>query len=671
MSSSTDGSDAGVSLGELHFGLGPGELRAAGERALARSRAELDAVLASSAPKTVGTVLEPINALLTRVRDVGSHGSLIFAVHADETTRTAGRELSEASDRFFNQFRLNEKAYAALGAIDLAGEDPGTRFAVEKMLREMRRAGVEKDPATRAHLLELNNEIDRTSNQFGENIANLERAIELDSEAELAGLPPDYRAAHRPGANGRIRITTRYPDALPVTAYAEHADVRRRMLFELMNRAHPENVPVLERILQLRSEFARMLGYPSYAAFAIEDKMMGTPGAAHAFLDRVGNLLQEPSRAELDRLLARKRRDDPGAPRLEAWDTQFFGGGYYEEKVRQEEFGVDLRELRRYLPYEGVRDGLLELCRELFGIEFRRAADAEVWHPTVEAYDVWRGPERLGRAYLDLTPRPGKFSHAACFGVREGILGRQLPQNALICNFLEPTTSLRAARMEYTDVVTFFHEFGHLLHALLSGQARWLYNTQSYVEWDFIEAPSQLFEEWARDPPTLARFAVDPDTRTGAPAVLLARLKSAEALWRAKRNLRQVALASISLELYDRAPPGGALPEVVREAYERYFPLGLPPEYHLQSSFGHLTGYSAFYYTYVWSVVIARDLLQPFFDRGTLTDPEIAGNYAREILAPGSTRPAADLIRAYLGREFSFDSYERWVRVPAVALPAR
>jgi thimet oligopeptidase len=668
--------DSALSLGELTFDLGPDALRRASTDAIERSQRELDAIVGSRAPRTVESVLDPLDLLLARVRDVGSHGSLIFAVHPDEATRAAGRDLSESADRFFNAFRLNDGAYGALRALDLGAAEADTRFAVDKILREMRRAGVEKDPATRDRLLELNNEIDRTSNQYGENIANLPRSIVVDSPAALAGLPEDYLAAHRPAADGRIRITTSYPDALPVLGYADRADVRRRLLFEIMNRAYPENSAVIERLLALRNEFARTLGYASYAEYAIEDKMMRTPRAARDFLDRVGRLLEAPTRADLERLLARKRWDLPDADRLDPWDTQFFGQGYYEEKIREEEFGVDLRVLRRFLSFVRVRDGLFGLCRDLFGIEFHRAANAAVWHPTVEAYDVRRGSELLGRAYLDLTPRPGKFNHAACFGVRDGVAGRQLPQAALVCNFLDPGTPPAQARLEYGSVVTFFHEFGHLLHALLSGRTRWLYNGHAFVEWDFIEAPSQLFEEWARDPATLARFAVDPDTGEPVPADLLGRLRAADALWRAKRYLRQVALSSISLELYDRAPPGPELPAVLREAYEHRFPDTFPPEYHFETSFGHLAGYSAIYYTYVWSVVIARDLLQPFFDRGTLTDPEIAARYAREILAAGSDRPAAELIRAYLGRPFSFDAFERWVNAPVtsgpgVAPPAR
>jgi thimet oligopeptidase len=290
----------------------------------------------------------------------------------------------------------------------------------------------------------------------------------------------------------------------------------------------------------------------------------------------------------------------------------------------------------------------------------------EVWHPSVEVFDVARGPVPLGRCYLDLVPREGKFSHAACFGVRAGLAGVQLPQSALICNFLDPGVLPETARMEWRQVVTFFHEFGHLLHTLLTQDARWLYNGPGHVEWDFIEAPSQLFEEWARDPATLSRFALNPDTGDAIPDDLLRRLQGAEALGRPLRWLRQVALASTSLELYDRDPAASDTSTAFRAAYGQYDPRPFPEEYHPLAAFGHLTGYSAYYYTYVWSLVIARDLLTPFHDRGTLTDPATAKRFAQEILAPGSSRPATELIRTFLGRDFEFAAFDQWVRTPAV-----
>jgi thimet oligopeptidase len=651
-----------ISLGELPFTLSADELHRVGARILGDAEAHLEALLSAEGPPTVETLLAPLDRILSTVRDLGVHGSLIFAVHPDETVRSAGREVSEAADRFFNAFRVNDRVYRILGAIPLPGDDRETAFAVEKMRREMRRAGVELETSEREALLALSNRIDRTSNEFQENIARSSRSIRLAGPSELAGLPPDFVAGHPPAADGSVRITTRYPDFFPVLAHAEHADVRRRLLAEFMNTAYPENAPVLARLLGERHEFARALGYPNFAAFAIENKMLKTPAAVQELLDRVAALLRGPAQREYARFLERKRRDDPGATELYNWDATFLTEGFYDGKVRAEEFGVDSMRLRRYLPYGGVRDGLFRLCEELLGLSFERVDGAGLWHPSIEAFDVRRRGALLGRCYLDMVPREGKYNHAACFTVRGGFAGERLPQAALVCNFLPPDVPRESARLEYAQVTTFFHEFGHLLHALFAGQPRWLYHSMEFIEWDFVEAPSLLFEEWARDPATLRRFARDPDTGEGIPTEILDRLRAAEALGRSSKWLRQVALAASSLALYDRDPDHFDASELMRTTYGRYARIPLDSEYHPATGFGHLTGYSAYYYTYLWSLVIARDLLRPFLDRGSLTDPALAERYVVEILAPGSSRPAIDLVRSYLGREPGFDSFERWIR---------
>lgn len=629
----------------------------------------LDSLVRSTDPRTVENFLRPLDRILLGVRDLSDHGTFLFAIHPDSEVRAAAREASEAADRFFNALRIDDRVYHALRTLDLASADATTRFAVERMRREMRRSGVEKDPESRARLVALNNLIDRLGNQYNENIARMDRSIPVEGTGPLRGLPPDFLANHPADPDGRVHLTTKYPDFHPVMAYAEDSEVRRRLLAAFMNRAYPDNIEVLDQLLRERHELARALDYPTYAAFALEDKMIERPEAARAFLDRVAERVREPSARHLERLLERKRKDEPTSARVELWDASFFGQGYYDHKILTEQYGVDTKRLRAYLPYRQVRDGLFALCEELFGIRFHPTTPPDLWHASVEAYDVSQDARPLGRFFLDLVPREGKYNHAACFNVREGIGGVQLPQAALVCNFLDPAAPVATARMQYSDVVTFFHEFGHLLHALFSGHGPWLYTGGSYVEWDFIEAPSQLFEEWARDPATLARFARDPDTGEAVPADLLARLKASQGFGRAHAWLRQVALAAISLELYDRDPTGIETTEFFREVYGRYVPTPLDADYHPQAAWGHLTGYSAFYYTYVWSLVIARDLLRPFLEKGTLTDPEQAARYAREILAPGGQRPAADLVRAYLGREFDFDAFETWVRADGTPPP--
>jgi Zn-dependent oligopeptidase len=653
--------DRTASLEPLTFTLSAEELRRRGAECLANEQKRLGEVMGHAGAPAVENFLEPLNQILVTVRDIGAHGGLMFQAHPDPEVRQVGRELSEASDRFFNELRVDEAVYRAIRSIDLSGTDLETRVSVEKLLRDMRRAGVELDPSQRQQIVELANRIDRDANEFTANISAADRGVVVDGPESLRGLPEDFVSSHPRGTDGKIRITTKYPDIFPVMAYGADAELRRRLLHEFLNVAFPENLKVLDQLLTDRREFVHLLGYSDYARYAVEDKMTERPEVVVDFLDRIAQLLESPAKEDLERLLARKRKDLPEASQLEDWDGRLLPGGYYATKIREEEYGVDMRRLRAYLPYPAVRDGLFALCRELFEIEFRRHTDTPLWHPSVEAYDVTRNGVPLGRCYFDLVPRPGKYSHAAQFDVRTGVASDGLPQGALLCNFLSDQSPAEETRMEYRDVVTFFHEFGHLLHHLLSGHGRWLYTSMGFVEWDFIEAPSQLFEEWARDPATLARFARDPDTGEAIPADLVARLKQSEAVGRASAVLRQVFLATLSLEIYLRDPRGLDSSELFREVYEKRLRVPYDPEYHWVASFGHLTGYSAIYYTYLWSAVIARDLLTPFEAKGSLTDRETAERYAAEVLAPGGSRPAAELVRRFLGRDYNFDAFRRWV----------
>jgi thimet oligopeptidase len=649
------------SLGELPFHLTATELQDSATKLLSEADRALSELASSPGPYRVPNFFEPLNRLLTTARDVRLHSELIFSVSPDANTRNAARETMEAGDQFYNRFLADSNVYAALGALDLCDEDGPTRFAVSKLRRDMRRAGADREPATRDAVVELGHRIDRLSGRFLENVANGDRSIQIASPSELRGLPADWLQTHLPDVEGKISLTTRYVDRLPVALYADDADVRRRMDLAFSRRAFPENDTVLQELLDARHQYARTLGYPTFAAYVLDTKMVRTPAEVRAFLDRAARVLRGATDREFERVLLRKRQDDPQAVRVERWDGNL-DFGYYAEKIRSEEGGIDRKALRRFLPYIAVRDGLFRLCETLFGLAIRSAPGAEVWHPSVEVFDVDREGVPLGRFYLDMVPREGKFNHAGCFTARIGVAGIQLPQVALVCNVLVPGEPSATARIEFSQVRTLFHEFGHLIHYVLSGHGRWLVNTLDFIEWDFVEVPSLLFEEWSHDPGVLSSIARDPDTGESLPLDLLRRVEASDAQGRASRWLLQLALGAASLALYDRDPGTGPFNSVFREAFERYYPQRLPPHDHSCDAWIHLMQYSAIYYTFVWCTAISRDILQPFRERGSLVDPELAGRYAREILVPGASRTASELLTAYLGRDFSYEAFEKWIQ---------
>ncbi len=633
----------------------PDGLGAEAVRRLDLARSFLAGVLAVHGARTVANTLEPFNEMYAHIAEVASQSELALNTHPEAAVREAADKAYQDAKKLETEFSLNRALYDAVASLDVARDDADTQRAIFKTLRDFRRAGVDRDEATRVRVRALWDEINATGVEFDNIIRGDVRSIQVTRE-ELDGLPEDFLAARPPGPDGKITITTNYPDALPVLQYGRNADVRRRLLFEFRNRGYPKNVDVLKRLIAKRHEIATLLGYRHWGDYITEDKMIGSANAAAEFIDKVTQTAERRAREDYRMFLARKREDRPEAAAIDPWDR-----GYYEEIVRAEQFAFDSKEVRPYFPFTRVRDGLFTITSRLFGVRYERVDDAALWHPQVEAYDVFQGDARIGRFYLDLHPREGKFTHAAAFTVALGLRGKQLPQACLVCNFPDPTKG--PALMTHDDVVTFFHEFGHLLHGIFAGGQRWAKNGMGEIEWDFVEAPSQMLEEWTRDADSLRTFARHHETHATIPDDLVRRLVRADALGRGLDSRRQMSLAALSLNCYIRNPAGLDPTALAREITERYDLIPWFEGTHFECGFGHLNGYSAIYYTYMWSLVIAKDLFQQFKERGDLLDPMQAGKYRRLILQPGSSRPAADMVREYLGREPSFDAFAAWLDV--------
>ncbi len=479
---------------------------------------------------------------------------------------------------------------------------------------------------------------------FGRAIRDDVRSIKLRPE-QLAGLPQDFIDAHPPGDDGLVTITTDYPDVMPFRTFAHDAAAREALVIEFLNRAWPQNDAVLAEMLALRAELAELLGYASWPDYDAEVKMIGTGDAIIEFVDKITASSADSAQRDFDVLLARRRRDDPDATTLSRADSV-----YYEELVRREVYDVDAQEVRQYFDFQRVRDGLLDATARLFGVEYRPRTDIPVWHEDVTAYDVVVADERIGRIYLDLHPREGKFKHAAQFDIAAGITDRQLPEGVLACNFSR-------AVMEHHEVVTLFHEFGHLVHHVLGGQQRYKRFSGVATEWDFVEAPSQMLEEWAWDADVLQQFALDADGNP-IPRPLVERMREAEEFGKGYLVRTQMFYAALSYLLHRDRPAD--LTAAVRETQRNYDMFAYLDGTHYQASFGHLAGYTSAYYTYMWSKVIAKDMFSAF-DDGDLFEPTVARRYRDTVLARGGSADAADLVAAFLGRPYSFESFERWL----------
>jgi thimet oligopeptidase len=621
---------------------------------LAKAQQSLDQMLGVKGKRTVENTLRLYDEVLIHLDAASYQTDLIQNVHPDAEFRAVAEKENQKAAAFGTALSLNHNVYNALAALDLSGEGEETRYYVERTLRDFRLAGVDKDEATRTKIKALRDELVKIGQDFARNIRDDVRTVTARSAAELEGLPPDFVARHKPGPDGQITLTIDYPDSLPVFSYAKNEDLRKRMYVAYNNRAYPKNIKVLNLMVARRDELAKLLGFKRWADLITADKMVGSAKNASDFIDKIVEASGPRAERDYNTLLKRKQQDSPGATVVNAWETS-----YYSELVRKSDYAFDSQSVRPYFAYDRVKQGVLDVTGRLFGVSFRQVKGAPVWHPDVECWEMVEGGKLVGRFYLDMHPRPGKYNHAAEFGIRTGVKGRQIPEAALVCNFtggIEGDPGL----LTHDDVVTFFHEFGHLIHFLVAGQHQWVGIGGISTEQDFVEAPSQMLEEWTWDPATLATFAKHYQTNEPIPAELVRQMKRASEFGKGLQVRRQMVYAKLSLSMYDRDPKQVDTDQMVRQLMKQYQPFPFVEGTHFQTAFGHLDGYSAVYYTYMWSLVIAKDLFSKF-DRSNMLAPGVARAYRDAVLAPGGSRPAAKLVEDFLGRPFGFAAWREWL----------
>ncbi|MBN1207578.1 MAG: Zn-dependent oligopeptidase [Myxococcaceae bacterium] len=621
-------------------------------QSIQQAREGISRLKALPAPRDTAAALELYDTAAALLADTAGSAAIATNSHPDVAMRTAAQDCEQEVEKATVEINLDRGVYDVLSSLELGQQDEATRRFVANELRDFRRAGVDRDEATRTRVLALKDELLRIGQEFGRNIREDVRAVELDPK-QLAGLPEDYVRAHPPGPNGKVRITTDNPDYLPLMTYAKSAKAREALWRIYRQRGHPKNLDTLSRLVSKRHELATLLGYPSWAAYITEDKMIRTDKAAAEFIEKIATASAARVKSDYEALLARKRKDEPKATVVHPWDQQ-----YLEDRVKAEQYQFDSQAVRPYFEYSRVKQGVLDITSRMFGITYQRLPEAQVWHPDIEAYDVYEGSTLLGRFYLDMHPRADKYKHAAQWDLANGKAGKTLPEAVLMCNFPKP--GAEAALMQHSDVETFFHEFGHLLHHILGGHGRWGAVTGTRTEQDFVEAPSQMLEEWAWAPESLQTFARHHQKDEPLPAETIQRMKAADEFGKGLWVRQQMFYAATSLNLYNRDPQGLDSTALVKQLQERYTPFKYAPETYFQLSFGHLDGYSAVYYTYMWSLVIAKDLFTPFQAEG-LMNPAPARRYRRAVLEPGGARDAALLVKDFLGREYGFEAYARWL----------
>lgn len=644
----------------MHFASSAEEVTRITDDALSEAD-RLVGVLVSSSDRSWDSTLAPLDEISDRIERAFGAGAFMGYVHEDEDVRNAARVAEARIQQWAVDLIFRDDLYEAVSGFAATEEAAGLTGErgrlLEFTLRDLRRAGHELDPDIRAEVRELTSRLVELGVQFEQNIAEHKDALIVTRE-DLDGLPEPYIEGLAPGdEEGTYKVTMAYPDVIPFLENAHRRDLREELSYKFNTRAVEKNKPILEEAVRIRARIAELFGQPSWAHYQLEERMAKDPAAVERFYDELVPPLTEAGEreiAEMEKLL-RADTGDPGA-RLEVWDWR-----YYHTRLRRERHGVDPNEVAEYFPLESVLDGLFSVTGEVFGLEYR-PADLATWHPDVQPYAVHdkASGKLIGHFHMDLFPREGKFSHAAAFTL---IPGRRLadgsyqkPMSAIVANFTKPSGT-RPSLLQHQEVETLFHEFGHILHQVLT-RAELVRFSGSSTERDFVEAPSQIMEHWTWRPEVLATFARHYETGEPIPESLVKAMVEARNLNIALQTLRQAQFGIFDLLIHG---PGAATIDL-EDANRKATEVSLLPFHEgtfFPASFGHmLGGYDAGYYGYLWSEVYGDDMFSRFEAEG-VTDPQVGAEYRRIVLESGGSRDGMELLVEFLGRQPSNEAFLR------------
>lgn len=638
----------------------PAEVEPAIDKALEQAEAELEKLL-QTPERTFATILA-LDEIVERLeRPMGFVGHLKSVKDSPEL-RDAYNAVLPRYATFMTRLSHNAELWELVKEIDASPEAQaltGVRKRhLQKTVEEFVRSGADLPEAQKARLEEINIEGSRLGAKFSENTLDATNAFELlvSDEADLAGLPDLAKNQARASAEAKgltgWRFTLQAPSFVPFMTYAENRDLREKMYRAFTSRASDgefDNRDIIVQELSLRREFADLLGYATFADFVLEPRMVGAGGKALEFVRGLTERTRPHWQQEVAALEAFAK--DRSYPELEPWDVSFVA-----EKLRLTNYDFDEEALRPYFPLGQVVQGMFEITESLFGVSVSRHENPQVWHEDVEYYDIHDAEGvHIGSFYADWFPREDKRGGA---WMNSLITGGPTPAGfephigLITCNFTPPQGD-KPALLTHDEVLTTFHEFGHLLHHCL-GRVEVKGRSGTNVPWDFVELPSQIMENWCWEKGALDRFARHVDTGERIPQDLFDKMRAARTFMAANSQMRQLSFATVDLQLhtaYDPERDGPVVPYAVRvmEAF------AIRPEFAHNSfltSFSHIFagGYSAGYYSYKWAEVLDADAFTRFLEEG-LFNPETGRAFLETILSRGDSDAPDVLFRNFMGRD--------------------
>ncbi|XP_058268284.1 neurolysin, mitochondrial isoform X1 [Hemibagrus wyckioides] len=573
------------------------------------------------------------------------------STEADKRLSEFDVEMSMRSDVFHRLVSLQER-----WCNDLF---PESRRFMERLIKVGRRNGLHLSAEVQEEIKKLSKRISELSIDFNRNVNEENTALMFSSE-ELGGLAESYLNNVERTEDGRYRVTLAYPHYFPLMKRCHVPETRRKMEAAFHSRCKEVNTEILEQLIELRAKVAKLLGFSSHANYVLEMNMARNSNTVSHFLDELYEKLKPMGQKERQYLLSLKqaecqRRGLDFDGQLHAWDLP-----YYMTQVEQVKFAVDKDKLIEYFPLEVVTEGLLGIYQDLLGLRFHQVQNPHVWHDSVKLYTVLDSTtgEEIGRFYLDLHPREGKYGHAACFGLQPGCLcpdgKRTIPVAAMVANFTKASCNWPSL-LQHHEVETFFHEFGHVMHELCS-RTRYVEFSGTLVERDFVEVPSQMLENWVWEKEPLQRMSRHYIDGSSIPDSLLDTLIASRVANTGLMNLRQIMLSKVDQALHTKSSADTAT-EFSKHCEEI---LGVPatPGTNMMASFSHLAGgYDGQYYSYLWSEVYSMDIFFNRFRHQGIINPKVGKEYRRTVLEAGGSVDGTEILRRFLGRDPCQDAF--------------
>jgi thimet oligopeptidase len=607
--------------------------------------------------RTFANTPEAIEQVTTDWSEAVGRAGFMKDVHPDEKVRAAATACEEEAGKYAARIAARKDLYLAVKTWQGRGEQVGKqdRRLVELMMRDFHRAGVDLPDEQREKLVSLRSRLAELQTRFSSNLDEDTSSVEMTRE-ELDGMPEAYVARLKKTPAGKYVVTTKYPDYFPFLENAKSTDARRKLEVAFMNRGAKDNLKLLDEAVALRDEAAKLLGYPTHADYVTEVRMAKSAGNVQQFEDKLESRLKE--RLAVDRQkMSEMKKADTGDSTIRAWDWR-----YYLNQLRKRDYALDDERIRAYFPADKVMSGMMDVYSRLLGVQFKRVDGAPVWADGVSLYEVRDGGRLLAKFYVDLFPRPGKYGHAAAFGVgpaRQLPAGYQIPLTVLVVNFTPPADG-KVAHLTLDEVEVLFHEFGHVMHGSLT-TAKYASISGTNVATDFVEAPSQMLENWVYEPEVLKMISSGPKGEP-MPGDLMASIRRARKFDAGVRYSRQVFLGQFDLYIHTHGAKVDA-DAAAKKLWAEIMSFPEDPQSHFAAGFGHMmSGYDAGYYGYLWSEVFAADMFTRFAKEGIL-NPKTGRDYRDIILAKGRSEDPDQLLREFLGREPNEDAFLRQIGI--------